>query len=349
MATVPTSTPATAEPMPRTSPPLLDLLRGAWDDPTQRTALVGGLGALGLLAFLFWENLVNFVHVWSTDENYSHGFLVPFLSLYFANEAARRGPIAVRSGVWLGSLMILLGLMIKVATVLIPFPSASDYGLLFCLAGLCAVLAGTAVLRRYWFAFFFLVFMVPLPVALYSLIANPLQLMVSQMATAMLNVMNIPAMCEGNLITLPGDNQLFVAEACSGMRQLTGFLALTTAWAYLSARPAWHRGLLIASSVLIALTANIVRVTLTGVVSHVFDPKYASGAFHTVEGLAMMGLGLLMLSTFSWLLDQVIVLRTPTHEQSPKPTVVAARVNPTTATTAVVATDLVASTRMARS
>ena len=167
---------------------------------------------------------------------------------------------------------------------------------------------GTTALRRYWFAFFFLVFLVPLPVALYSAIANPLQLMVSQMATALLNVLSIPALCEGNLITLPGDNQLFVAEACSGMRQLTGFLALTTAWAYLSARPAWHRGLLIASSVPIAMTANIVRVTLTGVVSHVLDPKYASGAFHTVEGLAMMGLGLLMLSTLSWVLDQVMTL-----------------------------------------
>ena len=152
--------------------------------------------------------------------------------------------------------------------------------------------------------------MVPLPDALYTAIANPLQLMVSQMATAMLNVMNIPALCEGNLITLPGDNQLFVAEACSGMRQLTGFLALTTAWAYLSARPFWHRGLLIASSIPIAMTANIVRVTLTGVVSHMLDPKYASGAFHTIEGLAMMGLGLLMLSTLSWLLDQVIALTT---------------------------------------
>ncbi len=125
--------------------------------------------------------------------------------------------------------------------MVIPFPAASDYGFLVALAGLCAILAGLGVLKRYWFAFFFLVFMVPLPVALYSMIANPLQLMVSQMATAMLNVLSIPALCEGNLITLPGDNQLFVAEACSGMRQLTGFLALTTAWAYLSARPTWHR------------------------------------------------------------------------------------------------------------
>ena len=39
--------------------------------------------------------------------------------------------------------------------------------------------------------------------------------------------------------------------------------------------------------------------------TYCLDPKYASGAFHTVEGLAMMALGLLMLSTFSWIIDQI--------------------------------------------
>ncbi len=304
MATVPI--PAERTPPPgHPSPPLAALVRSAWDDPARRASVVGAVGAAGLLGVIFRENLVHFVQVWSNDENYSHGFLVPLISLYFANEAARKGPVAVRSGVGIGSALLALALAIKLATIVIPFPVASDYGFLLALAGACAVLAGSGALRRYWFAFFFLGFMVPLPVALYSMIANPLQLLVSQVATSMLNVIGIPALCEGNMITLPGDNQLFVAEACSGMRQLTGFLALTTAWAYLSARPAWNRALLIASSVPIAMTANVVRVTLTGVISHALDPKYASGAFHTVEGLAMMGLGLLMLATFSWTLDQV--------------------------------------------
>ena len=307
MATLPISPALTPSPA-RAGSPLAALTRDAWADPRARAAAVGAIGSLGLVAFLFWENLKHFVTVWSSDENYSHGFLVPLLSLYFANEAARRGPVVYRSGVALGSALIALGVAIKLATIVVPFPAASDYGLLLTLAGTCSILAGSGALRRFWFAFFFLAFMVPLPVAFYSAIANPLQLMVSQMATSMLNALNIPALCEGNLITLPGGNQLFVAEACSGMRQLTGFLALTTAWAYLSARPPWHRMLLVASSIPIAMTANVVRVTLTGVVSHGLDPKYASGTFHTVEGLAMMGLGLLMLSTFSWALDQVMAL-----------------------------------------
>ena len=304
MATVPI--PAERTPSPsRPSPPLLELVRSAWEDPSRRASVIGAIGAVGLLGVLFWQNILHFLMVWGLDENYSHGFLVPLISLYFANEAAKKGPVPIRSGVWLGSFLITLALAIKLATIVIPFPVASDYGLLLALAGTCAVLAGTSALKRYWFAFFFLGFMVPLPVALYSMIANPLQLLVSQMSTSMLNVIGIPALCEGNMITLPGDNQLFVAEACSGMRQLTGFLALTTAWTYLSARPPWNRAMLILSSIPIAMTANVVRVMITGMITYCLDPKYASGAFHTVEGLAMMGLGLLMLSTFSWTLDQI--------------------------------------------
>ena len=295
----------------RPSQPLVALLRDGWSDPKARPIEIGAMGALALLTLIFWRNIQHFYLVWSTDENYSHGFLVPLISLYFANEAARKGPVAIRSGLGIGSTLIVLALAIKLATIVIPFPVASDYGLLMALAGTCAVLVGIEALKRYWFAFFFLVFMVPLPVALYSMIANPLQLMVSQVATSMLNVVGIPSLCEGNMITLAGGSQLFVAEACSGMRQLTGFLALTTAWAYLADRPTWYRLLLVGSSIPIAMTANVVRVTLTGIITYGFDPKYASGAFHTVEGLAMMGLGLLMLSTFAWLLDQATSLLTP--------------------------------------
>ena len=134
--------------------------------------------------------------------------------------------------------------------------------------------------------------MVPLPNDLYARIASPLQLLVSQIASIVLNATNVPVLCEGNMMTLPGDVQMFVAEACSGMRQLTGFLALTTAVAYLSARPAWYRVTLVASSIPIAMTANVARVTLTGYIMYYLNPEYASGAYHTVEGLLMMALGL---------------------------------------------------------
>ena len=88
--------------------------------------------------------------------------------------------------------------------------------------GVVAVLLHKTAYGRYWFAIVFLVFMVPLPIALYARIASPLQLLASQFATVVLNATGVPVLCEGNMMTLPGDVQMFVAEACSGMRQLTG-------------------------------------------------------------------------------------------------------------------------------
>src|SRR5262249_38214156 len=148
----------------------------------------------------------------------------------------------------------------------------------------------------YWFAFAFLLFMVPLPVAVYSRMASPLQLLASEVASTAMTATGVPVLREGNHMTLPGGIQLFVAEACSGMRQLTGFLALTVAVAYLSRRPHWYRGLIILSGIPIALTANITRVMLTGYIMHFFNPEYALGTFHTLEGLLMMGFGLFLLN-----------------------------------------------------
>jgi exosortase len=294
----------------RPPPPLIALVRAALVDPASRITLLGAAGSAALLAAMFATDILHFVTVWATEENYSHGFLVPLIALYFANEEARRGPIAATPGTRLGIALLVASILGRLATVAVPVGFVGGLSLVIGLAGIVALLFGRDALRRFGFAIAFLVFMIPLPIALYSQLANPLQLAVSQVATTVLNLAGIPALCEGNMIMLPGDNTMFVAEACSGMRQLTGFLALTTAWAYLVARPAWYRTVLIASSIPIAMTANIIRVTLTGAITYHVDPKFASGAFHTAEGLLMMAFGLAMLYAGCAALDALLAIET---------------------------------------
>jgi exosortase len=302
-------------PPPAASPPLLLVLRGAWEQPGSRPALLGGAIGLALLAAAFWPTLRHFAYTWSSDENYSHGFLVPLISLYFANEAARRGPVAVRGGAFLGAGLLVASVLGRLGTVLVPVGFVGDLSFLLGLAGVVALMAGREALWRYGFAIGFLIFMVPLPIHLYSMIATPLQLLVSQVASEILNATGIPVLREGNTLTLPGDVKMFVAEACSGMRQLTGFLALTTAWAYLTPRPLWYRSFLIASSIPIAMTANVTRVTLTGWIMY-YNPAYAMGTFHTIEGLLMMGFGLALLRAECLVLD-LLISPTPGPEAAP--------------------------------
>lgn len=273
--------------------------------PEARSFWVGLAALFGILAAMYASNIRHFVYMWSSDDNYTHGFLVPLLSLYFAREASRKGPIAHRGGEALGMALLSLSVLIRLATTVVPVGMAGDLGFVLGLAGAVAMMAGRAALRRYGFALAFLVFMIPLPVALYTTLASPLQLIVSRLGSSLLNALGIPVLCEGNLMELPGGTRMFVAEACSGMRQLTGFLALTTAVAYLSNRPAWYRGAVVASSIPIAMSANILRVTMTGLIMFYADPKYASGSFHTLEGLLMMAVGLGLLGLFCSLLNVV--------------------------------------------
>ncbi len=284
---------------------LLSLLIPPARDSKQRLQWLGDLLCLGMFALLFSETLVHFYYSWTTDENYSHGFLVPLICLYFANQAARRGPVPIRGGTRLGGTMLVGALAVRLVTIPLPIPFLADLAFLVGLAGLVTMLLGRAALRRYWFAFFFLVFMVPLPIALYSRIASPLQLLASRVASTVMNSTGVPVLCEGNRMTLPGGVQMFVAEACSGMRQLTGFLALTTAVAWLVGRPGWYRTVIVISALPIALSANIARVILTGYIMHFLNPEYASGTFHTIEGLLMMSFGLLILQGECWLLDRI--------------------------------------------
>ncbi len=283
---------------------LATMVSAAVTDPTQRAAFICGLVCLGMFVRIFWVNLGHFYYVWTTDENYSHGFLVPLISLYFANRVAASGPIPIRGGIWVGSCLLVASLALRLVTIPLPIPFLSDIAFLIGLTGLFTMMMGATALKRYWFAFFFLIFMVPLPIALYSKIASPLQLFASHVASILMTASGVPVLREGNKMTLPGGLQMFVAEACSGMRQLTGFLALTAAVAYWTKRPPWYRVVIVISALPIALSANIARVMLTGYIMHFVNPQFALGTYHTIEGLLMMAFGLLLLQAECWALDR---------------------------------------------
>jgi len=276
--------------------------------------VLGAGVCLVLFIGLFQESLWHFHYAWTTDDNYSHGFLVPLISLYFAARVfqTRREPLPERPGSALGMVMMAAALAVHLLTIPLPIPFLADLALLGALAGGFAIVAGTATLKRYWFPFFFLIFMVPLPIALYTKIASPLQLLASQAASTFMNVTGVPVLREGNRMTLPGGVQMFVAEACSGMRQLTGFLALAAAVAYLCGRPAWYRIVVVASALPIALFANIMRIVITGYIMHFVNPAYAVGAYHTLEGILLMAFGLLLLNTVCAAMDLFL-------DQEPEP------------------------------
>lgn len=283
-----------------------------WMASQRAHALEWGIAAAGGAIWLatYWETLVSLSHRFGTDANYSHGYLVPLVSGYLLWHSLNRESLLeiprVRGGSVTGAIVLLLALLSAAGSMLVPSLIVECASMLLSLAGLILILGGWSWWRHAWAPLLFLVFMVPWPSSLYSQAAFPLQLLVSRISSVLLSLGGITVMCEGNLIHLPGQT-MHVAQACSGLRQLTAFLAMAACAAILVRRPLWYRGTLLASAVPIAVLVNVIRVTLTGLVTFYVGASWTEGVLHTLEGLMTIALGMGIMMAGIQLLDWLLV------------------------------------------
>jgi exosortase len=249
---------------------------------------------LAALTWTYWTTLVDLAQTWSSNPQYSHGFLVPvFAGFLLWLRRDRLDPAALRPS-WWGLVLIAAGLALRLFATYKYFVSVDGISLLPCIAGLVLLLGGRAAWRWAWPAVFFLGFMIPLPYTLANALSGPLQHLATVTSTYVMQTLGMPALAEGNVILLE-ENQIGIVEACSGLRMLVVFFALATAVVLVVSRHWLDRVLIVASAIPIALAANIIRITTTGVMYEMGQSEMANHFFHDVAGWLMMPLALGML------------------------------------------------------
>ncbi len=231
---------------------------------------------------------------WKAVDDYSHGFLIVPLALYFAwerREQIKQTPIGSS---WLGVAPLALGATSLAVGRLGVELTSMRYGFVLTLMGLVLLLLGRRMFRVLAFPLLFLFLMVPLPQSLVNVIAFPLQLMAASLAVRTLHAFTIPALLEGNIIHL-AHAQLFVAEACSGLRSLMALGTLGVVFAYFFRKSVLERLIIVASTIPIAILVNAFRVALTGFLTHYIGEEAATGWIHQTEGFFTFGVAFLLL------------------------------------------------------
>ena len=148
-------------------------------------------------------------------------------------------------------------------------------------------------------------------------------------STFVMQVLGLPALAEGNVILL-NEHSINIVEACSGLSMLVVFVALSAGLAIVVSRPLADRLILFVSAVPIAIVANILRITVTGVLYDTVSGETAHAFFHDVAGWLMMPLALGMLWVELKILDRLFVAvpvsarvpaprRTPVEPRGPRP------------------------------
>jgi len=254
-----------------------------------------------VIASLLWTYgpvLSWLMRTWSRDPDYSHGYLVlPFAAalIWVRRRELADGSLAMsRSAIAAGAALIVLSGIARSAGIYAQIITLEALSIVPCLAGIALCSCGWRAVRVVWPAVAFLVFMIPLPSGIAAVMSGQLQRVATVASTFVLQLFGLPAVSEGNVIWL-SETQIGVAEACSGLRMLVSFAALAVGASLLLRRPLWEKAVMIASVPVLAIIANVARVTATGAAYEFGSAELADRIFHDLAGWLMMPLGLALL------------------------------------------------------
>lgn len=265
---------------------------------------------LAVTAFLYVDVFVWLWERWQTKD-FSHGMFVPLFSCYILwitfKKGGSQGLAKVTSrSIALGIVLIVGALAIRLAGIYTRVWTLEGLSLPPFILGMIVVLFGERVAWKTVPAVLFLAFMIPLPSFLSNQMGGFLQVVATAVSTFSLQVLGIPAVADGNVISLSG-GQIGVAEACSGLRMVYAFFALTVGASLIIDRTWWEKLFIAACAVPIAILVNCVRITATGIAYEYASPEVAERIFHDIAGWLMMPLGFTILVGGLWVLDHLIV------------------------------------------
>lgn len=302
------------------------------------------LAIASAFSFLYATVLVKLGHDWWTDENYSHGLLIPFIIGYIVwSQRERFSRTTQRPGMIVGLTAVLVAILALWAGTAGAELFIQRISLVLILAATIIYFWGFALLRLLVVPLFLLVLAIPIPAIVFNKIAFPLQLFASRCAVWAMMLFDIPVLRQGNVIELMPrgaieTKKLEVVEACSGIRSLMTLVTLAVVFAYFThprggngtdsensrndsnpqtPSPAaraisllksygfWRSTVLVLSAIPIAIFTNALRVSGTGVLAHYYGTKVADGFFHSFSGWVIYIVAFLMLFGVGWILDRI--------------------------------------------
>jgi exosortase D (VPLPA-CTERM-specific) len=253
----------------------------AWN----RVGLDGLLLALGICFAVLASRggLTDLVLRWHRQEEYSHGYFIPLISLWLlwrrrdALGSSRGEPSKWGLAVILASTaMLVLGelsaIMVLVQLAFLAF-----------LVGLVLCYGGMSLLRLTALPIALLLFSIPLPYLVESQLTWRLQLASSSLGVAFLRALDYSVFLQGNVIDL-GVYKLQVVEACSGLRYLYPLLSVGFLMAYMYPAALRWRVLIVLSTIPITVITNSLRIAITGVLVERWGTGMAEGFLHSFEG-----------------------------------------------------------------
>jgi EpsI family protein len=261
------------------------------------TSLVLGLV---YMAALYLPTLRWLYSVWQDNKQYSHGLLVPFISMGLVWRSRQYfSAVAPSPRLFSGGAVIALSAALLLAGRVGGFYLAEAVSLLVLLPGLVLALGGWEYLKALAVPLAYLQFMVPWMDDFVERIHEPFQLLSAKMGIAILHALGFVALQREKLIYMP-NLTMEVARECSGVRFLLTIVALGSVLVYVTQRTWLRAAVVLLLGVLVTILANGLRVAMAGVMGHYYGAQMLHGPRHIFQGWFVAQVGVAALLLLNW-------------------------------------------------
>jgi exosortase len=246
------------------------------------------------LALLYGPVVRDLVGAWTAIPYNSHGFVVVAWSAWLIWSARPRSGPAAFAGEGAGLAVAGAGLAVLGLAHALDSLTLAALSLPIVLGGLGRLALGRDAFRPLIFPVASLALMAPLPTGAVPALSWQLQGIATSFTTLVLGALAVPFSRDGMFIRL--DSAIVhVSEACNGLRFLMAMLVLGVAFAWAAGRALADRMLMVALALAAGIAGNLVRVSTTTVLVHLYGPSASEGLFHNLFG---KGVYLVVVSLF---------------------------------------------------
>lgn len=251
------------------------------------TLLTGSI--LALFGF-WWKTVLHLSNLLWTVDSYSHGLLVPFISLYLVWDRRHSLPMStVNIEPW-GLFMLFSAAMLWRVGSAAEIMLFTHIALITAVNGLIMTFMGWTFYKAILFPVLFLFLMVPFGESFIPV----LQVITAKLSISGLNLLGVANEVDGVIITL-SSGVFEVARACAGIKFLFTSLVTGVLLAHLAYRTWKKRLLLVAFAISLPVLANALRVTTILLLAEYYDSDFAKGVDHLVYGWGFLSFILIVL------------------------------------------------------
>ncbi len=235
----------------------------------------------------------------SFGADYSHGYLIPFVSLFVVWSKRDEMVSASKKVCQWGLFIIIVALATHWLGAKMQQTRISLMSLILLIWGIPLYFFGWQVAKLLIFPCAYLIFCVPLNFL--DALSGPLQRIATTMAHSMLGGMGIECERVGTQLLSPYF-QLNVEAPCSGLRSLLAMTALTAVYAYFTQTGFVKKWLLFLFSIPIAVAGNIGRIISIALVSITAGQQFGTGLHHDWSGYVLFTVAISLMVGFGKLL-----------------------------------------------